>query len=344
MSQSDAVAIRKPRTDDRPLWDVVFGVYGYPAVLLAHKFKLFSLLAKKPCTLQEVCDALQIARRPTEALLSVCAALGLVQLQDGCYVLTPLSEDYLLESSSTYFGWYMDLLITNYSTCSLESLEKAVLTDTPQIYGGGDVWKSHEEEAELTRAFTRGMHSVSIGSALAWPEVIDLSQHRVMLDIGGGSGAHSIGATLKWPNLQAIVFDLAPVCEVTKEFITRYGLQQRIRTQEGDVWQDPFPSADLHFYGNFYQNWTQEKCRLLTQRSFASLESGSRLILHEPLYNDQKTGPFPIAAFNMDLFAWIEGEARSGRELSTMLTEAGFTDIEVKPTFGYYSIVTGRKP
>ena len=27
-----------------------------------------------------------------------------------------------------------------------------------------------------------------------------------------------------------------------------------------------------------------------------------------------------------------------------MLEQAGFSDIEVKPTFGYYSIVVGRKP
>jgi hypothetical protein len=39
-----------------------------------------------------------------------------------------------------------------------------------------------------------------------------------------------------------------------------------------------------------------------------------------------------------------EGEEYSGRELSAMLTETGFTDVEVKPTWGYWSIVTGRKP
>ena len=48
MSQHDAAAIRKPRTDDRPLWEVVLEVYGYPAVLLAHRLKLFPLLAEKP--------------------------------------------------------------------------------------------------------------------------------------------------------------------------------------------------------------------------------------------------------------------------------------------------------
>jgi hypothetical protein len=44
------------------------------------------------------------------------------------------------------------------------------------------------------------------------------------------------------------------------------------------------------------------------------------------------------------MLLWTEGQQYSGVELSAMLTEAGFTDIEVKPTFGYWSIVTGRKP
>jgi hypothetical protein len=63
------------------------------------------------------------------------------------------------------------------------------------------------------------------------------------------------------------------------------------------------------------------------------------------LYNDDKTGPFPVAAFNIVMLLWTpQGQHFSSRELSAMLAEAGFTDIEVKPTFGYWSIVTGRKP
>ena len=30
---------------------------------------------------------------------------------------------------------------------------------------------------------------------------------------------------------------------------------------------------------------------LFTEKSFASLESGGRLIIHDVLYNDEKTGP-----------------------------------------------------
>ncbi len=344
MSQPSSGEIHRPRTDDRALWDVVLGVYGYPAVLLAHRLKLFPLLAEKPRMLPEVCAALHIARRPAEALLSVCASLGLLQVQGGYYSLTQVSKDYLLESSPIYFGGEFDLTIANASVWSLASLGKAVRTDTAQVYGGGrEMFQSHAEQAELARTFTRAVHSTSMGPALAWPDTLDLSGHRLMLDIGGGSGAHCIGAARRWPSLQAVVFDAPPVCEVAEEFIARDGLQGRIKTHVGDMWQDPFPTADLHFYSMIYHDWPPEKCRFLTQKSFQSLEPGGRILIHEMLYNEDKTGSFPVAAFNLMMLLWTEGQQYSGTELAAMLTEAGFTDIEVKPTFGYWSIVSGRK-
>lgn len=86
MNQPSASAIRQPRTDDRPLWDIVFGIWGYPAVLVAHDLKLFPLLAEKPRTLLEVCEARSLAPRPAAALLAVCVALGLVHVQEGLVV------------------------------------------------------------------------------------------------------------------------------------------------------------------------------------------------------------------------------------------------------------------
>ena len=210
-------SIRRSRVDDRKLWDVVFSVYGAPAVLLAHKLKLFPFLAEKPRSFAEICGHLGLAARPIETILAANAARGFVKLKSGRYTLTPLSEDYLLEGSPTYFGSYFDLIINNYSVCSIESLEKAVRTDSPQVYGGAELFKSHEEQANLARSFTRAMHSISMAPALAWPSAIDFSKCKMMLDVAGGSGAHCIGAVTRWPKLRATVFDIAPVCEVANE-------------------------------------------------------------------------------------------------------------------------------
>jgi hypothetical protein len=283
MNEHTAAPMRRPRTDTRLLDDITLGLSGYWAVLVAHDLKLFPLLAANPCTLPEVCDRLPLARRPAEALLIVCVSLGLIQVHDGHYGLTPLAEDHLLDSSPTYFGGLLDLWITNASLLSFESVKRVLLTDASQPYGEGEMFQSHAAQADLARAFTWAMHSNSMGPALVWPDTLDLSGHTLMLDVGGGSGAHCIGATRRWP----------------------------------------------HF---------------LTLKSFASLAPGGRIILHERLLNDEKTGPFAIAALSVAMLLWTEGEQYSGRELSAMLAEAGFIDIEVKPTWGYWSIVTGRKP
>jgi len=91
---------------------------------------------------------LHIAPRAAEALVSISTALGLVEERDGCYSLTPVAEDYLLEGSATYFGGYFDMMIQNYSMYSFESLRRAVLTNTPQLYGA--MTSSPLTGAELT--------------------------------------------------------------------------------------------------------------------------------------------------------------------------------------------------
>jgi len=84
---------------------------------------------------------------------------------------------------------------------------------------------------------------------------------------------------------------------------------------------------------------------LLTKKSFESLEPSGRLIIHEWLFKDDRTQPFSTAAYNLIILLWCAGgQQYSGSELSNMLAEVGFVDVEVIPTFGYWSIVTSKKP
>jgi protein-L-isoaspartate O-methyltransferase len=325
--------LKKPRTDDRPLWDLLAAARGYTVLLLAHDIKLFDLLGERPLTLSEICTALQVAPHPAEALLTTLEALRLVQTDNGHYALTPLAAETLLARSPTYFGWYLEREILNEPVFSFSSLRDAVRNNSPL------------EQRGDRQMFARAMHSMSMGAALGWPEAIDLSQCQLLLDIGGGSGAHSIGATVKWPNLRTLLFERdTEILQIAHEMIASYGLQKRVGVQVGDMLNDPFPPADTHLYSAIYHHWPSERCRMLAAKSFASLPSGGRIIIHERLYNEQQTGPFPVVALNMLARLRGEGGRYSAREYNSMLQDAGFIDLEVKPTFGYWSIVTGRKP
>jgi len=252
MERSSSVDMHKS-LDDRPVADVVLGIYGCNAVLAAHRLKLFPLLAAGPRALPDVCAALGINPRPAQAILSATAGLGFVRFADGSYSLTPLSEKYLLETSPTYMGSWWDIVIDNVSDAfSYDPIERAIRTDAQQVFQGEHLFRTLAEQAEAARAFTRTMHSISMAPALAWPDAIDLSGCQRMLDVGGGSGAHSIGAVTRWPQLRAVVYDLPPVCEVATEFIAKHSLKDRIETQPGDMFGDPFPEADLHLYSDVF--------------------------------------------------------------------------------------------
>jgi hypothetical protein len=204
----------RPRSDDRRLWDIDAGLWQSLGVLVAHDLKLFVLLNDKPRTVPEVCTALQIASRPAAALLNTCAAAGLLQTDGVSYALTPLAEDYLVPGGPAYRGAILDASIAYSALLTFDSLKRAVLTDTPQIHASKDLFQVHEEQSAEAMAFTHEMHANSLAAAQVWPEALDLSQHRRMLDVGGGSGVHSIAAAQRWPSLEAVIFDLATVCTV----------------------------------------------------------------------------------------------------------------------------------
>ncbi|MDJ1182304.1 methyltransferase [Roseofilum casamattae] len=344
MTSATPVQLRKPRTDSSPLWDVVLGLLPQRTLLLAYDLKLFPFLAEQPHSIAEIGVAFQLDDRAVFAILSVLRSIGLVTEQAGQYSLTPLAEDYCLESSPTYLGGYLDWVIGRDSLVSFANFKESILSGGKTVDRGEEFFNAFAEQATLARSFSYAMHGHSMGSALAWPELIDLSQYKRFLDIGGGSGAHAISAVHQWPNLQATVLDLPAVCEVAQEFISRYGLDSQINTHSSDIWQEPFPVADVHFYADIYHDWSPEQGRFLTQKSFDRLPSGGRLIIHEMLYNDSKSGPLTVANYNLGMLLSMKGQQYSGRELSTLLSKVGFLDVEVIPTTGYWSIVTGCKP
>jgi acetylserotonin N-methyltransferase len=102
---------------------------------------------------------------------------------------------------------------------------------------------------------------------------------------------------------------------------------------------------DAHFLSNIFHDWSDDTCRQLARKSFASLPPGGTLMLHEMLMDDDGCGPLATAAFSLLMLLSTKGRQYSLPELRCFLEDAGFTAIESASTGGaYYSLVTARKP
>lgn len=332
-----------PRYDDAAAFEVATNLFVYPAMLIAHRLGLFERLGEGPRTLDEIGAALGLARRPAEALVNASAALGFVRRDGDRFALTARARDLLLPASRQYFGAFWDLMYDNGDTFSIAGLEAALRGDAPHVYGETDVFDSHRRHEALGMRFTRAMQSLSASHAMVWPTKLDLARHRVMLDVGSGSGANAVGALSAWPALRAVLFDLPAVCELAATFVDARW-RERVTLHPGDMWHDPFPAADLHFYSNVFHDWPADKNAALARKSFDALPSGGRIVLHEVLYRDDRGGPLAAAGYSLMMIGWTQGEQYTSRELRAMLGGAGFASIETIPSGGHFSLVTGVKP
>ena len=331
-------------TAETSLRDLLAASLVMPVVLVAHEIGVYEFLGQQARNLTEVCERFKLEPRAAEGMLSMCAAAGLLHHYEGRFELCSLGRMFFLNDSPYSFGAYWDMLLKRRALFSYDSIKDAILSGTPSF---DRIFQTtpHSEEEGWAEAFTAAMHARGQAPARVWPTRVDLSEHRVMLDIGGGSGVYSLEAVRKWPDLSAVVLEREPVCPAAQIFINKAGLQDRVRTHPGDFWAEvDLPQADLHFYSEVFHNHSLEQCRLLSQKSFAQLPPGGRIMIHEMLLDEEKNGPLVAAAASVNMLVWSPvGKQHTFKELKAILEGVGFQQVETTASSGYFSVTSARK-
>lgn len=340
MSRHDSAA---PLCDDRGLWNTWMSMFHFPTLAVADEIGLFSILAENPCTPDQLAHKLGLSPRAVEALLGTLTSLNYLIQLNGVFHLEEVSRSFLLPQSQYYWGGILRYMRSNPIT--FESLMDAVRNDKATIYRDKDVWEAHEVDVEQARIFTAHMHSQSVAPAAGAARRGPFQDVKRLLDVGGGSGVFSYTLAHAFPDMRCTVLELPVVCRIAEEHIAREELTDRVDTVSVDFFNDPFPPGyDAILFSNIFHDWGPERCLDLARRSFEALPSGGRIFLHEIPLNDSKSGPLHASAFSVCLFWVTEGKQYSIAELEDMLTQCGFQDVTVTPTYGYYVTVSAVKP
>ncbi|HAX77722.1 MAG TPA: ubiquinone/menaquinone biosynthesis protein [Cyanobacteria bacterium UBA11162] len=332
-----------PTCDDRLLWDTWLSMFHFPTLTVADELGLFSLLDQAPAKAEDIGKKLSLGARATEALLGVMTSLGYLVQLNGKFHLTEVSRNFLLPHSPYYWGGILHFIRNN--PLSHSALLEAFRKDKATIYQDKDIWKAHEVDEEQARVFTRHMHSQTVAPAIGAAWRGDFEGVKRLLDVGGGSGAFCFPLTQRYPEMRCTILELPVVCKIAEEYISKAGLQDQIDTYSADFFQEPWPSGyDAVLFSNIFHDWSRERCIHLARRSFEILPSGGRIYLHEILLADTKDNPLVATSFSMCLFWITEGKQFTAGELTQILTECGFEDVSIAPTYGYYSLLCARKP
>jgi ribosomal protein L11 methylase PrmA len=186
-----------------------------------------------------------------------------------------------------------------------------------------------------------------MGAARLFSRSVDLAGRRLMLDLGGGSGAYSIVATKTFPGLKAIVLDLPPVAVVAQEYIAANDAADRVSAMAGDFTTSDFPhGVDVVVMASNLPQYEPALIRLVVGKAFAALVPGGEMHLIGETLHDDRRGPLSAALWGLnEAIQGSTGVAHTEGEVRSYLQDAGFTGVAVHPFVpGVLSRVTGRKP
>jgi hypothetical protein len=338
--------LETPSTDPTPIYRYRDGLYAADLLTaaLVH-LDLFSWLERRPATIQTLCEALQIQSRPTDVMLTLFTAMGLMQSRDGVFELTPLGREHLVQSSAwniePYFASLKERPVCRDMVTVLRTGKPATWAS---VQNEKEWAKAMEEESFATR-FTAAMdcRGVYLGPAMA--AQLDCHSHHHLLDIAGGSGIYSCAIVARHEHLRATVLEKPPVDRITSRCLATRGFADRIAVHVADMFKDPFPTGcDIHLFSNVLHDWDIPQVEQLVAKSFSSLPSGGQIVIHDAHINSVKTGPLPVAAYSALLMTITEGKCYSEKEMNDLLAAAGFTGMQYAPTAADRSIIVAHKP
>jgi acetylserotonin O-methyltransferase len=319
------------RPDPAPILDLIDAFRRSKAMFAGVALGVFDRLERGPADAATLAADLRSQTEPLERLLDACVALGLVAKRDGQYANESLASTYLCRASERTLTGY--ILYSNDVLFRLWTyLEHAIREGGPrwkQAFGAdGSIFDHFFKTEDDMRTFLKGMHGMGVLSSPAVVAAFDLSRFHQLVDLGGATGHLAIAATLQYPALRAIVFDLPAVLEVTREELVRWpSVSSRIELCPGDFFRDDIPEADLIALGRILHDWSDEKIYLLLARIRRALPSGGSVIIAEKLLAEDKTGPVSANMQSLNMLVCTEGRERTLTEYRDLLTTAGFGDV-----------------
>ena len=306
---------------------------------VAAAYKIADHLAKGALSAKQIAAAEGISEEATFRLLRACASLGLVT----CDATLKFSATPLLGTLRSDVRGSLSCLAMAWAAPSVwlptgrlaDAVQTGERRTVPAI--GAEFWDYFVQHPAEGAIFTRAMHGFTSGVAPEVARLVDTSNVKLTVDVGGASGTlvHSLMA--ENPNLLGIVFDLPNVVPSAAAAATALGLGDRSKAVSGDFFAS-VPEADLYLLKSILHDWNDEQCVRILENCCRAMRRGGRVIVVEMLLGEiGEPGPSPI--FDLLMMMILSGRERSLNEYRALLERAGLRLENNSPTSTALSVM-----
>jgi len=300
------------------LYEITRSFMPSRTVLTALELDLFSALGSGACA-NQISSKIHANARATEMLLNALVSLKLLGKREDTFFNTPASARFFTAGSLD--NARPALLHTAHLWNRWSTLTQAVRSGTA-VPGEG-------HPSNWAESFIAAMDRNAKESSGAIVRAVGSADIHHMLDLGGGSGAYSIAFAHSIPDLKSEILDLADVVPLTRQYIQKAGLSDRITARVGDMLSDPLgENFDLVLVSAICHMFSPEENQTLFRRAYQALAPKGRLVVQDFILEPDKTAPRAAALFSLNMLVGTRaGSSYSGPEYERWLQQAGFAEV-----------------
>jgi len=333
------------------IMQIGMGFWPSKVLLTAVNAGLFTRLAKKPLSLSEIKKLFGWNCTDRHALdfLDTLVALKFLNREgmgnDAVYNNTDETDFFLDKNKPSYMGGILEMA-NNRLFRFWANLDEGLKTGLPQneIKQGENLFDAIYKSPELLREFINAMSGISLGNFKAFASKFDFSKYKTLCDIGGAGGMLSIQVATHNAHISCTSFDLPEVEPIAKEIIERFNLSDKIKTANGNFFNDAFPAADIITMGMILHDWDEEKKCLLIRKAYEALPEGGAFVAIENVIDNQRSqNVFGLTMSLNMLIETGEGFDFTLDDFGKWTKEAGFKTVELLPLAGPASAAIAYK-
>lgn len=325
----------------------------------SHQRSRSTALRARSKSSSQVAKALRTDERATDRLMNALCAIGLLRKTRGRFSNTPAAQRYLVKGKPEYMAGLMHTvhLWNTWSTLT-QAVRRGTSAAARHAGESAPIWRT---------AFIAAMHERAGKLAPSVVGMLDLSRVSRVLDVGGGSGAYAMAFARAKKGLKATVFDLPDVIPLTRGYVRREGLSDRIDFVPGDYTINDLAGGshgrvsrseresdlqegsghdlyDLVFLSAIVHSNSVIENRMLIRRCASALNPGGQVVVQDFIMNENRTGPASAALFALNMLVGTEaGDTYTENEVRSWMRGAGLRRIIRKDTEFGTTLVIGRK-
>jgi hypothetical protein len=328
------------------IMQVGFGFWASKTLLSAVELGVFSVLANAPADLPTLQSKLSLHQRSARDFLDALVALKLLKRENGIYSNTVDTDSFLDRAKPSYIGGILEMANARlYGIWG--SLTEALRTGEVQSEtkgGGEDIFAALYADPEKLRRFLSAMSGLSAGAAHTIAANFPWRDYKTFMDVGAAQGMVPATVARAHPHLTGIGFDLPPIKPVFEEFMAQNGVEDRVRFQGGNFFDEPLPKVDVIVLGHILHDWNLAQKKMLLSKAFDALPNGGAVVVYDAIIDDDRREN--VFGLMMSLNMLIEtpgGFDYTGEDCQAWMREVGFSKTRVEPLAGPDSMVIGLK-